>query len=57
MNRYLFKRSLISIPTLIAISVVIFVVLALAPGDPMSEFASNPSLTAEVRENIRRTFG
>ncbi|MGF1490582.1 MAG: ABC transporter permease [Prochloraceae cyanobacterium] len=57
MNRYFLKRVLVAIPTLIAISVVIFVILALAPGDPMSEFASNPSLTAEVRENIRKTFG
>ena len=57
MNRYLIKRLLISIPTLIAISVVIFTVLALAPGDPLGEFATNPSLTAEVRENIRKSLG
>ena len=31
--------------------------LALAPGDPLGEFASNPSITQEVRENIRRTLG
>lgn len=57
MARYLLYRLLSSIPTLIAISVVIFAILALAPGDPMSEFASNPSITAEVRENIRRSLG
>lgn len=57
MTRYLINRLLISIPTLIAISLVIFAILTLAPGDPMSEFANNPSLTAEVRENIRRSFG
>lgn len=57
MNRYLFNRLLISIPTLIAISIVVFAILALAPGDPMGEFATNPSITAEVRENIRRSFG
>ena len=54
---YLVKRLLISIPTLIAISVVIFGILALAPGDPLGEFATNPSITEEVRENIRRSFG
>jgi peptide/nickel transport system permease protein len=57
MFRYLLKRLLTSIPTLIAISMVIFAILALAPGDPMGEFATNPSITAEVRENIRRSLG
>lgn len=54
---YFLKRLLISIPTLIAISLVIFIILALAPGDPLGEFASNPNITAEVRENIRRSLG
>lgn len=57
MNQYLIKRLLTSIPTLIAISIVIFAILALAPGDPLGEFASNPAITAEVRENIRKSFG
>jgi peptide/nickel transport system permease protein len=57
MLSYLTKRLLVSIPTLIAISIVVFAILALAPGDPMGEFASNPAITAEVRENIRRSLG
>jgi peptide/nickel transport system permease protein len=57
MNQYILKRILTAIPTLIAISLVIFLILALAPGDPMGEFATNPSITAEVRENIRRSLG
>ena len=57
MHRYFLKRILISLPTLIAISIAIFAILALAPGDPMGEFATNPSITAEVRENIRRSLG
>jgi len=57
MTRYLVNRLLSAIPTLIAISLVLFLVLALAPGDPMGEFATNPSITAEVRENIRRSLG
>jgi peptide/nickel transport system permease protein len=57
MYHYLFKRLLVFIPTLIAISLVIFTILALAPGDPLGEFASNPAITAEVRENIRRSLG
>jgi peptide/nickel transport system permease protein len=54
---YLVKRVLISLPTLLAISMVIFLILALAPGDPLSEFASNPNITEEVRENIRKSLG
>ncbi|WP_088241869.1 ABC transporter permease [Calothrix rhizosoleniae] len=57
MKKYFISRLLISIPTLLAISLVIFTILALAPGDPMGEFALNPSITAEVRENIRKSFG
>ena len=57
MERYFIKRLLIAIPTLLAISIIIFTILALAPGDPLGEFASNPAITAEVRENIRKSFG
>ncbi|PPT05720.1 Oligopeptide transport system permease protein OppB [Geitlerinema sp. FC II] len=57
MTQYLLRRLLFSIPTLIAISIVIFSILTLAPGDPMGEFATNPAITAEVRENIRRSLG
>ncbi|MGK7943897.1 MAG: ABC transporter permease [Microcystaceae cyanobacterium] len=57
MLRSMIKRLLVAIPTLLAISIVIFTILALAPGDPLGEFASNPSITAEVRENLRKTFG
>ena len=57
MAQYFLKRLLIAIPTLIAISIIIFAILALAPGDPLGEFASNPAITAEVRENIRKSLG
>lgn len=57
MGKYLLKRLLIAIPTLIAISMVIYLVLALAPGDPLGELANSPSITPEIRENIRRALG
>ncbi|MEL6437645.1 MAG: ABC transporter permease [Cyanobacteria bacterium J06621_8] len=57
MNRFFINRLLGIIPTLIAISIIIFTLLAIAPGDPFGEFASNPAITPEVRENIRRSFG
>ena len=57
MKQFFIKRLLVTIPTLIAISMIIFAILALAPGDPLGEFASNPAITAEVRENIRKSLG
>ncbi len=57
MGKYLIKRVLIAVPTLVAISAVIYLVLALAPGDPLGELANSPSITPEIRENIRRALG
>jgi peptide/nickel transport system permease protein len=57
MLKYALRRVLIAVPTVIIISVVVFTVLALAPGDPLSQFATNPEIPPEVRENIRRQFG
>jgi len=57
MGRYLLRRLLIAIPSVIGISIVLFTVLALAPGDPFEELATNPAIPAEVRANLRTQFG
>src|SRR5438132_9836496 len=57
MSRYLLRRALVSMPVLLGISVVLFTVLALAPGDPFEELATNPNVPAEVRQNLRAQFG
>ena len=57
MGNYLIRRLLIAIPSLIGISVILFAVLALAPGDPFEELASNPNVPAEVSANLRKQFG
>lgn len=57
MLKYLSRRLLLTIPTLLAISVVIFGLLAIAPGNPLGDMANNPSITPEVRENLRRALG
>src|ERR687888_247378 len=57
MGRYLVRRLLTAIPTLLLISFVLYAVLSLAPGDPLAQFAANPSVPPEVRENIRRSLG
>jgi peptide/nickel transport system permease protein len=57
MARYLLKRLLIAIPSLLGISIVLFAVLALAPGDPFGELATNPNVPAEVGAALRAKFG
>ncbi len=46
--RYLVRRLLLTLPSLLAISVVLFRVLALAPGDPFSDLATDPSIPPSV---------
>jgi len=48
---------LIAIPSLLGISIVLFTVLALAPGDPFEELATNPNVPAAVRAALRVKFG
>ena len=57
MSQYILRRLLIAIPSLLGISVVLFVVLALAPGDPFSELATNPNVPPEVQAALRAKFG
>src|SRR5246127_5502521 len=57
MGRYLLRRLLIALPSLIGISIVLFTVLALAPGDPFGELATNPAFPPEVRTALRVKFG
>ncbi|MFI4930695.1 MAG: ABC transporter permease [Burkholderiales bacterium] len=57
MGAYLLRRLLIALPSLLGISVVLFTVLALAPGDPFEELATNPNVPPEVRMMLRAKFG
>ena len=57
MGQYLLKRLMIAVPSILGISVILFTVLALAPGDPFSEMALNPNVPPEVQANLRKQFG
>ena len=57
MGSYILRRLLIALPSVLGISVVLFTVLALAPGDPFEELATNPNVPAEVRQMLRVKFG
>ena len=57
MLNYILRRLLIALPSLLGISIVLFTVLALAPGDPFEDLANNPSVPPEVRMALRAQFG
>jgi len=56
-TQYLIRRLLLAIPSLLGISVILFTVLALAPGDPFEELATNPAVPPEVRLQLRASLG
>ena len=55
MLQYIMRRLALSIPTLVAISLVVFGLLDLAPGDPTSQLPL--TIPMEMRENIRESLG
>lgn len=57
MHRYVLRRLLTAVPVLFGISLVLFTILALAPGDPFEELATNPNIPPEVARNLRIQFG
>jgi peptide/nickel transport system permease protein len=54
---YIVRRLVLALPSLLGISIVLFTVLALAPGDPFEELATNPNVPPEVRMMLRAQFG
>ena len=55
MLTYTYRRLLISIPTLLFISLVIFLLLELAPGDPMAQVPL--TVPDEVKQKMREALG
>ena len=53
---YLLRRILLAIPSMLGISVILFTVLALAPGDPFGELVNNPNVPASVQAALRAKF-
>ena len=56
MTAYITRRLVTSIPTLVLISMVVFGILALAPGDPLGQFAANPDIPPEVTTPRPRAY-
>jgi peptide/nickel transport system permease protein len=56
MARYILRRLIQAIPIIIGISVITFLIVYLAPGDPFDRFRSN-KVSPEVLANLRRVYG
>jgi peptide/nickel transport system permease protein len=54
---YLIRRLMLAIPSLLAISVILYTILALAPGDPLGELATNPNVPPAVQAALRAKLG
>ena len=55
MLTFIIRRLLISVPTLIFISLIIFLLLNLAPNDPMAQVPL--TVPPEVKEKMREALG
>ena len=55
---YLLKRLLMLVPLLLGITLITFVVIHLAPGEPVEmQTAMNPKISAKTRERLREYYG
>ncbi|MCB0044946.1 MAG: ABC transporter permease [Caldilineaceae bacterium] len=57
MTRYAFIRLFATIPTLIALTILVFLMLQLIPGDPAEIFLGEKRSTPELLEQVRHEMG
>lgn len=57
MRQYIFKRLLLAIPTLIGVSLIVFFMVRLIPGDIVEQIAGDTPPTPEFREQVERELG
>lgn len=56
MKKYVFKRLIQTIPVLIGISIIVFILVKLQPGDPFSSMM-DPNLSKEMQEKMLEKLG
>jgi len=60
MLNYIIRRILVAIPTLLGITLVTFLIINLAPGDPaqfQAQGVTDPKVSARVYEELRKYYG
>jgi len=56
LKKYVFKRLIQTIPVLIGISIIVFILVKLQPGDPFSSMM-DPNISKEMQEKMLETLG
>jgi peptide/nickel transport system permease protein len=57
MSKYVIRRLIQAIPTLFGITIISFVMMLSAPGDPVTLITFTPDSNPEVRETLKRQLG
>ena len=57
MSKYVLRRLLQAIPTLIGVSLISFFLAKAAPGDPILNLTFDPKITEATRETLRKQLG
>lgn len=57
MRTYIFKRLLLAIPTLLGVSILVFFMLRILPGDIIQQVAGENQVTPELEDRIRADLG
>jgi peptide/nickel transport system permease protein len=58
LQRYILKRVLLTVPILVGVSIITFLLVNLAPGNPVEIFTSlNPDLSPAERARLEAKFG
>lgn len=57
MIRYLIKRFLVAVPTFLGITLIVFILSNMAPGNPVDVLAANNNLSPEAYEQLKVSLG
>ena len=57
MTKYIVRRMIQAIPVLIGITIVVYIILQLAPGGPQAKFAQNPRMTPAQKAEFMKAWG
>jgi peptide/nickel transport system permease protein len=57
MQQYIIKRLLLAVPTLIGVSLIVFFMLRVLPGDIVQQIAGDNQVTPELRTEIEKSLG
>lgn len=57
MGKYILRRLLQQIPILLGVSILLFAIIQLAPGDPLASYMQNPNMTVAQIEALKEAYG